>query len=82
MTTSDNWIHSSKPVLSLNDKLKELLKIEHKLVLVQFHELERIRHSKNIDKHCGYINYLYNNYIVNSLPKTYLGNKKLIILNL
>ena len=71
MALSSNWTHS-KEVLSLNDKVKDLLKIGHKLVLVQQHELERIRAAKHKDRYSDYINQLYQHYIVNGLPKTYL----------
>ena len=72
MITSDNWIHSEKPIISLNDKVKELIKIGHKLVLCQLHELERIRLSKHTDRYSNYVNQLYTHYIINNLPKTYL----------
>ena len=72
MKTSSNWIHSDKPILSLNDKVKELIKIGHKLVLCQLHELERIRLSTHTDRHANFIGYLYDNYITNNLTKTYL----------
>lgn len=72
MNTSSNWIHNETPILSLNDKVKDLIKIGHKLVLCQLHELQRIRLCKHTDRYSVYINYLYNNYIVNNLPKTYL----------
>lgn len=72
MKTSSNWIHDEKPVLSLKDKLKALLKIGHKLVLVQKHELERLKLLKHPDRYGVYIEELYTHYIVNNLPKTYL----------
>jgi hypothetical protein len=72
MITSSNWIHNEKPIISLNDKVKELIKIGHKLVLCQLHELERIRLSKHKDRYSNYVNYLYTNYIIDNLPKTYL----------
>lgn len=74
MALSSNWIHSKEVILSLNDKVKDLLKIGHKLVLVQQHELERIRATKHKDRHADYINQLYQHYIVDGLPKTYLLN--------
>ena len=74
MALSSNWIHSKEVLLSLNDKVKDLLKIGHKLVLVQQHELERIRVTKYKDKYSNYVNQLYEHYIVNGLPKTYLLN--------
>lgn len=71
---SSNWIHSGTPILSLQDKIKELLKLgQHKLVLVQYHELERLKTMKHKDNHVKYINYLYNHYIVEGLPKTYIN---------
>ena len=74
MALSSNWIHSKEVILSLNDKVKDLLKIGHKLVLVQQHELERIRATKHKDRYSDYINQLYQHYIVDGLPKTYLLN--------
>ena len=74
MTVSSNWIHSKEVLLSLNDKVKDLLKIGHKLVLVQQHELERIRVSRHTDRYSDYINKLYQHYIIDGLPKTYLLN--------
>ena len=74
MALSSNWIHSKEVLLSLNDKVKDLLKIGYKLVLVQQHELERIRVSRHTDRYDDYINKLYQHYIVDGLPKTYLLN--------
>lgn len=74
MTSSQNWIHNidNKPEPSLNDKLASLLKIGHKLVLVQLHELERIKKLRHKEIQSGYVIHLYNHYIVQQLPKTYL----------
>lgn len=60
---------------SLLDKVKELLSLEnrHKLVLVQVHELERLKTDAWRSKHAGYVNQLYNHYIVNNGKKTYLS---------
>ena len=75
MTTSTNWIHDHKNLnLSFNDKLIALLKIGHKLVLVQFHELERIRVHRHKERFSEYINQLYQHYIEQNLPKTYMNN--------
>lgn len=72
--SSNNWIYNinSKNELSLNDKIKALLKIKHKLVLVQRHELERLRILKHKDLQKIYVDNLYEHYIINNLPKTYL----------
>ena len=67
-----NWIQTKFTGLSIKDKLLALLKIGHKLVLVQKHELERLRISKHKDRNATYINDLYEHYIINKLPKTYL----------
>jgi hypothetical protein len=67
-----NWIHSRKPIMTLPDKVKELLKIGDKLVLVQKHELERLKDDTHKDRHADYINQLYDHYIVKKLPKTFL----------
>lgn len=65
--------NSLKPnQLTTLDKIKRLLEQPYKLVLVQRHELERLRLNKSRSKHEGYINYLYDHYIVNKLPKTYM----------
>ena len=71
MTASNNWIHSKLPLVSVNDKIKELLSISDKLVLIQQHELERIKSKKLRSKEYNYINALYQHYIINKLPKTY-----------
>lgn len=68
---SSNWVFDPNSV-SLKDKIRELMLIRHKLVKVQADELDRIRVKKNVDGVAGYINYLYKNYIVLDLPKTYL----------
>ena len=67
-----NWVNDKVPSLTLNDKLKELIRIGYKLVLVQLHELERIRLSKHKDRYSDYIEMLYNHYIVLGLPKMYI----------
>lgn len=72
-----NWISDPKNIVnqvSTNDKLTALLKIGYKLVLVQFHELERIKVMKNRTDYTGYIGELYQHYIVEGKPKTYLCN--------
>lgn len=71
-TASSNWIFDKIPPVSLNDKVRELITMRHKLVKVQADELDRIKILKNKDNYVGYINYLYNSYIVQGLPKTYL----------
>ena len=77
MITSDNWIHNKKNTISLNDKVKKLIKIGDKLVLCQLHELERIKLSKHADRHSNYVNQLYTHYIINNLPKTYLHQEEI-----
>ena len=67
-----NWIKETNPSMSLNDKIKELLKNPSKLVLVQIHELERIRSIKNKQQVESYVNQLYDHYIVKKQPKRYL----------
>lgn len=68
----NSWMHSKEP--SLNDKIKELLQIHYKLVLVQADELQRIRLRNDKNKYIPYVDYLYDHYIINELPKTYLCN--------
>lgn len=58
--------------ITLLDKIKRLLEQPYKLVLVQKHELERLRINNSRSKHEAYINRLYDHYIINKLPKTYL----------
>lgn len=61
--------------ISLNDKLKTLLKPSNliKLVLVQQHELERINLLFRLrEKEIVYIEQLYQHYIVQNKTKTYL----------
>lgn len=60
------------PLVSLNDKVKQLLAIKTQLVAVQADELERIRYTSDKTRLAPFINYLFNNYIVLKLPKTYL----------
>lgn len=71
---SSNWIFQKDGVNSLsnNDKLKALIKLGEKLVLVQFHEVQRLYTSVRRDKHSKYVDYLYEHYIVKGLPKTYI----------
>lgn len=71
---SENWVHIKNNVLTLNDKIISLMSIKHKLVLVQQHELERLKVDKHKSKHANYINDLYNHYIVNNGSKTYINN--------
>ena len=73
-TTSTNWVHDKIPLLSTNDKIRELLKEPSKLVLVQVHELERIKaQNKSKLSTNDYVNRLYDHYIVKGLPKTYIN---------
>ena len=58
--------------ITLSDKVKALLEKPYKLVLVQRHELERLRLNGKRSEKSTYINNLYNHYIVKKLPKTYL----------
>ncbi len=77
-----NWIkNQSIPILSIPDKLKALIKIGHKLVLCQLHELERIQLDKSIshrNEKGAYVENLYTHYIVKQLPKTYLCSDMVI----
>lgn len=69
---TDNWINTKENKLSLKDKVISLLKIHYKLVLVQADELSRLRNSNKLCDNDYYINNLYEHYIINKLPKTYL----------
>ena len=68
-----NWIHTNTPQISLKDKIIALLKIHYKLVLVQVHELQRLRVHTKVHQHANYVNYLYQHYILENNPKTYLS---------
>ena len=58
--------------ITLLDKIKKLLEQPYKLVLVQRHELERLRLKGNRSDYTPYIDGLYNHYIIQGKPKTYL----------
>lgn len=75
MTNLNNWTmdKGGKDKLTSNDKLKELLKKPERLVLVQRHELELIRAQNKQFKREGYIDMLYNHYIVEGKDKTYIN---------
>lgn len=68
--TMNNWI-GDKDHLSVVDKIKKLLVQPYKLVLVQQHELERLRVHEGRTKYSGYVNALYDHYIINNGAKTY-----------
>ena len=67
-----NWMHNNSSEPSSYDKIKELLKQSYKLVLVQQHELERMKNKSLHAVDSNYINYLYNHYIVEGKGKSYL----------
>ena len=55
------------------EKIRALNHIKNNMVLVQQHELERIREDKSKSEHYRpYIDNLYEHYVVNKLPKLYL----------
>ena len=58
--------------ITLLDKIKQLLEQPYKLVLVQQHELERLRTNSSRSSHSAYIEALYKHYIIEGKPKTYL----------
>lgn len=58
--------------ITLQDKIKKLLEQPYKLVLVQRHELERLRTNNKRSANQEYINQLYKHYIIEGKPKTYL----------
>jgi hypothetical protein len=58
--------------VTLLDKVKILLRQPYKLVLVQQHELERLRLHHSRSKQSEYIESLYKHYIIEKKPKTYL----------
>ena len=68
----ENWIATKKTEPTTIDKLRELLKKPYKLVLVQQHELEKLRVKKLHQVDTDYINSLYQHYIVEGKGKTYL----------
>jgi predicted glycosyltransferase involved in capsule biosynthesis len=71
-----NWcqnINQKKSIMSVNDMCKELHKNRLKLVQVQADEIERLRVNKvHLDRYRAYVETLYEHYIINGLPKTYL----------
>lgn len=72
---SNNWVNTGANTVSVKDKLKQLLSMADKLVLVQVHELERIKAAEH--KHRGKMNYyienLYVHYVERGLSKTYMN---------
>lgn len=58
--------------ITLQDKIRKLLEKPYKLVLVQQHELERLRLNNKRSVNANYINYLYKHYILEKKEKTYL----------
>ena len=72
MTSSLNWIHNLVEEPSTKDKIKSLLNIGYKLVLVQLHELERIKNVKMKEPHYEYVGQLYQHYVIEGLPKMYI----------
>ena len=66
-----NWIKNKSNTLSTKDKVKILLKQPYNLVLVQQHELERIKPLETINTYQrDYVEKLYTHYIINRLNKT------------
>ena len=61
------------PLTTLRDKLFHLLSIRNTIVLVQFHELERLKLSNRLSNHRDYIEYLYDHYVLLKKSKTYLN---------
>lgn len=76
MAVNSNWVNSKEKEnqFTTKDKLRELLRQPYKLVLVQQHELERLRTKCNAEDYTKYIDGLYDHYVVKKLPKTYLCN--------
>lgn len=70
MKTINNSLQKNS--LTLLDKIKKLLEQPYKLVLVQQHELERLRVHKKRSTHSTYIENLYKHYIIEGKKKTYL----------
>jgi hypothetical protein len=70
-----NWIKQTIGEIqpTVEDKLKALLRVPYKLVLVQQHELEKLRaRNKKNDYDIRFIESLYIHYIVEGKGKTYL----------
>lgn len=70
----NNWVNtaSGPTPMSVLDKIKELLLIRDKLVLVQLHEVERIKEMHNPHRLSPYIEMLYKHYVTEGKPKLYL----------
>lgn len=62
------------PIVSIKDKLLRLLEPGNfvKMVMVQQDELKAIKKDSIKSNHVSYIEYLFNHYIEQKLPKTYL----------
>jgi len=76
-TATTNWVHDiTNKAISFPDKIKALLKIEHKLVKCQADEIKRLQMRPRDHKGAAYtyVEYLYDHYVVKKLPKTYLLN--------
>lgn len=58
--------------VTLQDKIKQLLKKPYKLVLIQQQELEMLRNNNKRSNHAKYIEELYKHYIIECKQKTYL----------
>ena len=65
-----NWIKQKQPELTTKDKIISLLRQPYKLVLVQQHELERIKILSVVKTvHVDYVDRLYKFYIVDKSVK-------------
>ncbi|WP_439132411.1 hypothetical protein [Polaribacter sp.] len=58
--------------ITLQHKIRKLLEQPYKLVLVQKHELERLKNNAKRSNQSSYIEKLYKHYIIEGKPKTYL----------
>jgi len=73
---TQNWTTNPQQ-LSFPEKISTLLSMSNKLVLNQVHELERLKLKKNNKKsgtQLAFINYLYDHYVIQGMPKTYLAS--------
>lgn len=72
MLTSENWIHRKPTYILTDEKIRTLLKNKDRLVLCQYHELQRMQNKERRPRDLAYIDMLYDDYIIQHKPKTYL----------
>ena len=70
----NNWVQDNGKKTSV-DMIKDLLNLKDKLLLVHFHELERIKLKGNdSSKYISFVEKQYNHYIIENKTKQDLWN--------